>query len=192
MQILCFLKMGTAYERKKGYGLRSVGARLLMVLVPVVAVFIVAVTLFVAFQARKVIIERTESELHQESKANAEEIGGTIKGFKEYFNALANTMENTPYESDEDLIAKNQFSLTKFEEISNGFYIGLDDKGYIDVSGWVPDADSGTPCVSMSRGRKRLCGRGGRDRKAGNGICPDGRGDPFRDGKPLKRVQSCY
>ncbi|MBQ9550892.1 MAG: cache domain-containing protein, partial [Lachnospiraceae bacterium] len=164
---------------KKRYGLKSVSARLLMILVPVVAVFIVGVTLFVAFQARKVIIDKAKGELHQESRANAEEIGGTITGFKEYFNSLAETLENTAFGSDQELIDNFSFCLNKFEEISNGFYIGLDDKGYIDVSGWVPDegydptsrgwysdgmgknemflgapyvdADSGTPCVSMSR-----------------------------------------
>ena len=166
-------------KRKKSYGLQSIGAKLLMILVPVVAVFIVLVTLFMAFKARDVILDRAVGGLHQESRANAAEISGTITGFKQYFNSIAETLESTPYASDEELIKDFQFSLTKFEEISNGFYIGLDDKGYIDVSGWVPDgdydptsrdwykdgigkkemtlgapyvdADTGSPCVSMSR-----------------------------------------
>ena len=62
--------------KKKGYGMKSISAKLLTILVPIVAVFIVGLTLFVAFQARSVIISRAKSELHQESRANANEISG--------------------------------------------------------------------------------------------------------------------
>ena len=110
-----------------------------MILVPIVAVFIVFVTLFVAFQARSVIISRAKSELHQESRANAAEIAGSINGFKEFFNSVASTLESVAFKDNDEIVDKFQYTMNRFEETPTGLYIGLDDKDYIDISHWVPD-----------------------------------------------------
>ncbi len=115
-----------------------------MILMPVVAVLIIGVTVFLVAQARSVIIDRAKAELHQESKANANEIAGRILGFKEFYNGICGTLEQVPFQSDEEIVQTFQFTMQRFPEMDQGFYMAVGHGGkpdYVDVSGWKPDAD---------------------------------------------------
>lgn len=126
-------------KSKKGYGLKSISARLLIILVPIVAVFIVGLTLFVALQARTVIISRAKSELHQESRANANEISGRMASLREYYTAVGQTLESIPFKDNNEIFECFQYTVNNFPEAPTGLYLGLENKEYIDCSGWVPD-----------------------------------------------------
>lgn len=137
-----FLKEGIMSDNgKKGTKQgKRISAQLLIVLVPMVIAAIAIVTIFIAIQARGVIEQQATNGLAQEARANAAEIGGKIESIKVYFDGICNAIENTNYTSDQEIISDYQFTMSQFAETGTGFYIGLSNKDYIDISGWVPDA----------------------------------------------------
>ncbi|SHN57686.1 methyl-accepting chemotaxis protein [Butyrivibrio hungatei DSM 14810] len=122
---------------KKG---KRISAQLLVLIVPITALAIAIVTTFIALSARSVIEELAKNALYQEARANAAETGSRIQMITTYFEGLAQTVEKNSYNSDQEIINDYQFSMAQFTETSTGFYIGLSNKDYIDISGWVPDA----------------------------------------------------
>lgn len=121
---------------KKG---KSISAQLLLVLVPMIIAAIAIVTIFIAIQAKGVIEKQATNGLAQEARANAAEISGKIKSIKVYYDGLCDAVQNTAYASDQEFINAFKFSQSQFAETGTGFYIGLSNKDYIDISGWVPD-----------------------------------------------------
>ncbi len=122
---------------KKG---KRISAQLLVLIVPITALAIAIVTTFIALSARSVIEELAKNALYQEARANAAETGSRVQMITTYFEGLAQTVERNSYNSDQEIINDYQFSMDQFTETSTGFYIGLSNKDYIDISGWVPDA----------------------------------------------------
>lgn len=168
---------------------KHISAQLLLVIVPMIVVAIAIVTTFISLRAREVIQEEVRNGLEQEANANAKSISSKIGEMKKYFDAVTELLENTKFQSDEDLLETMQPVMTAFEEAPNGAYIGLSNGDYLDPSGWVPDegwdatargwyldglgkkamtlgapyvdADSGSMVVSMSRDINLKDGRSG-------------------------------
>ena len=122
---------------KKG---KRISAQLLIVLVPMIIAAIAIVTIFIAIQAKNVIEQQATNGLSQEARANAAEISGKVESIKVFYDGICDAIQNTAYESDQELINAYQFTQSQFAETGTGFYIGLSNKDYIDISGWVPDA----------------------------------------------------
>ena len=119
---------------------KSISAQLLLVMLPMVMAAIAIVTVFIAIQAKGVIEQQATNGLAQEARANAAEISGTIESIKVYFDGIADSVQNNTFENDQELIDAYQYTQSQFSETYTGFYIGLSNKDYIDISGWVPDA----------------------------------------------------
>ncbi|MBP3817397.1 MAG: hypothetical protein J6H31_03765 [Butyrivibrio sp.] len=119
---------------------KSISAQLLLVMLPMVMAAIAIVTVFIAIQAKGVIEQQATNGLAQEARANAAEISGTIESIKVYFDGIADSVQNNTFENDQELIDAYQYTQSQFTETYTGFYIGLSNKDYIDISGWVPDA----------------------------------------------------
>ena len=130
-------KEASTNSTKKG---KRISAQLLVLIVPITALAIAIVTTFIALSARSVIEELAKNALYQEARANAAETGSRVQMITTYFEGLAQTVEQNSYNSDQEIINDYQFSMAQFTETSTGFYIGLSNKDYIDISGWVPDA----------------------------------------------------
>ena len=124
-------------SKKKG----TISFQLLIVLIPMIAIFIIIVGLIIFSRSKAAIVSEAQENLHNDSRANANDISATMKSIKEYYEGVSDMLENTPFSSDKELVAAMTPVLDEFEETPSGAYIGLSDKTYLDPSGWVPDAD---------------------------------------------------
>ena len=119
----------------------SISTKLLRVLMPMVAVSIVFIILFISLRARGIITDMAQDSLESESGKNAAEISAEITTLLATYEQYAETLETVGFES---LDAMNEYlapSLTFSEMAPNGIYGGLEDGTWIDPSGWTPDAD---------------------------------------------------
>lgn len=130
--------MANSVEKKNRT--KHISAQLLVVILPMIAAAIAIVTIFIAIRAKNVIVEEATNGLQQEAKSNAKEIAGIMQGIRDYYEAVAESIQTNDFESDKDIIDKYQYTLKAFTETPTGIYIGLSNKDYIDISGWVPDA----------------------------------------------------
>ena len=119
---------------------KKISVQLLMVLIPMIAAFIIIVSVIIFVTSRSIIIEQGENRLEKESEANANSIGSTMEGIKGYYNALGDSLELNDYRDDEAIKAAMQPGMKAFENIVNDVYIGLSNKQFIDCANWVPDA----------------------------------------------------
>lgn len=119
----------------------GVSTKLLRVLLPMIAVSIVFIILFLSLQARSIITKNAKAELNSESEKNAAEISAEISTLLATYEQYVETLETVPFT---DLSAMNTYltpSLSFSEMVPNGVYGGLEDGTWIDASGWTPDAD---------------------------------------------------
>ncbi|MCR4891263.1 MAG: methyl-accepting chemotaxis protein [Lachnospiraceae bacterium] len=118
---------------------KRISAQLLMVVLPITVLAIAVVAIFISVNAKNVIESQATNGLYQEARANASDISGRVKQIITYFDGLCESVQNTEFANDQELVDNYQFSMKQFTETSTGFYMGLSNKDYIDVSGWVPD-----------------------------------------------------
>lgn len=127
-------------DKGQGRGNKKISRQLLLVLIPMVAVAIVFVTSFVAIRAKSVITKAATDALNQESRANSLDIGSQLGDILNYFDSAADLVESGTFEDDAAIASFLKPSLSAFDQVPNGCYIGLADKTYIDPSGWDPGA----------------------------------------------------
>ena len=128
--------MGNGNSGKKG----KISNQLMLLLIPMIAVFILAVSGIIFIRSRSIITDEAMKGLNNESAANANDIGSTIGGVMQYYDALTDLTGSTSYASDEDMLGNLEFVMDEFDVTPNGIYFGFSDKTYLDPSGWVPDA----------------------------------------------------
>ena len=118
----------------------KISVQLLMVLVPMIAVFIVILATVLFTVSKKAIVSEAQENLYNDSRANANNISSTMVEIAAFYDGVADMIEGTPYSSKAEMIFSMWILLNEFEETPSGAYIGLADKEYIDPSGWVPEA----------------------------------------------------
>ncbi|MCR5311861.1 MAG: methyl-accepting chemotaxis protein [Lachnospiraceae bacterium] len=118
-----------------------ISTQLLAVLVPMIALFIIVVAGLIFSRSMNVIVSEATDNLHNDSRANANDISSTINSINTYYDGIADMVSRTAYTSDSEIINDMAIVLDRFEETPTGAYIGLSDKTYIDPSGWDPGAD---------------------------------------------------
>ncbi len=121
---------------KKG---KHISTQLLLVTLPITIVAIAIVATFIALNAKTIISEQAQNGLSEEARANSLYISGKIESIMDYYDGICDTLENTSFSSDQEIIDTYAFTMNQFDETPTGFYIGLSNKDYIDISGWVPD-----------------------------------------------------
>lgn len=126
--------------KNKKDNLGKISAQLLIILLPMIALFIIVAAVVVLTRSKDVIIETAQAELENESTANANDIGGRIGQIMSYYNAVADLASQTKYEEQQDVLDQLAIAMSAFDETPSGVYIGMSNKEYIDPSGWVPDA----------------------------------------------------
>ena len=123
-----------------GVKAQSLSRKLLSILVPMIALFIIVTAGIIFIRARMIIIEEAQAGLHQESVGNANDIASEINEVRGYYNGIADMLSTTKFESDADLLKAVSVVMGKYPQTPTGLYMGLSDKSYFDTSGWVPDA----------------------------------------------------
>ncbi len=119
---------------------KHISAQLLGILIPLVIAAIAVVTLLLSLQAKSVIIEEATGGLYQESRANAADISALIEGITKYYDGVADVLEESNYESDDEIEAVLALSMTEYSDMVTDSYIGFSNMDFIDGSGWTPDA----------------------------------------------------
>lgn len=163
--------------KQKGVKRRTISMQLLVILIPMIALFIILVAAIIFITSRSVITEEGMDGLENESIANANDIGSTMDNIKGYYNGLADAIETSEYESDEALLAALIPGMEEYPDAVIDCYIAFSDKSFFDGGGWVPDADYdpttrawyttglnssemilGAPSVDMTTGQMVVCG----------------------------------
>ncbi|MCR4705703.1 MAG: methyl-accepting chemotaxis protein [Lachnospiraceae bacterium] len=117
----------------------KLSTQLSIILIPMIAIFIIAVALLIFTRSRSVIIDTAQASLQNESASYANDIGGRIGKIMNYFDAVADVTVSTPYTSDDEMLKSLEICMSAFDETPTGIYFGFSDKAYLDPSGWVPD-----------------------------------------------------
>jgi len=119
---------------------QKISTQLSIVLIPMIAAFIIFLGVIIFARAKTIIIENAQADLHNDSRANANDISAFIGNINGYFDGAADIIENTKFESEEEFLRSGEILMSKYPEAENGAYFGMSDKSYLDPSGWVPDA----------------------------------------------------
>ncbi|MBP5454857.1 MAG: cache domain-containing protein [Lachnospiraceae bacterium] len=119
---------------------QKISTQLSIVLIPMIAAFIIFLGVIIFARAKTIIIENAQADLHNDSRANANDISAFIGNINGYFDGAADIIENTKFDSEEEFLRSGELLMSKYPEAENGAYFGMSDKSYLDPSGWVPDA----------------------------------------------------
>ncbi len=120
---------------------RSVSSKLLLILIPMIALSIIVIMYVVIFQARNVIMDLAINNLDKESKYYSEEIGREITNIVEYFDAAADALTAVSFPNNNAMASYLIPTMSKNQYIPNGMYVATSTGDWIDPSGWVPDPD---------------------------------------------------
>ena len=120
---------------------KKISVQLLLLLIPMIAVFIIVVAVVIFVNATSIIKEQSINGLEKESEANANDISGTMENVKGYYNGLAGVLETSTYQTDMDIKAALQPGCAMYPGLVNDVYVAFSNKVFIDGNDWVPDAD---------------------------------------------------
>ena len=126
-------------ETKKSKPLKGIKAKLLKTILPCVAIAIIAIIVISYVASKEIIVREAKDLLKAESKMNTKELETWTTGILNTLDMVQNTMQTVPMSEEAE---KNYLATTvgMSEDYPNGVYVG-DEGKYVDMSGWVPDAD---------------------------------------------------
>lgn len=129
-------------DRQNTKMLKGIKAKLLKILLPCIAIAIISIIVISYMASKRIIVQEAKNLLRAESKMNAKELETWTTGILNTLDMLQNTLETVPMDEETE---KTYLATTvnMNQDFPNGVYIGDDHGKYIDMSGWVPDADYG-------------------------------------------------
>lgn len=127
-------------ETKKSKPLKGIKAKLLKTILPCVAIAIIAIIVISYVASKEIIVREAKDLLKAESQMNTKELETWTTGILNTLDMVQNTMQTVPMSEEAE---KNYLATTvgMSEDYPNGVYVGDDQGKYVDMSGWVPDAD---------------------------------------------------
>lgn len=127
-------------DRQNTKMLKGIKAKLLKILLPCIAIAIISIIVISYMASKKIIVQEAKNLLRAESKMNAKELETWTTDILNTLDMLQNTLETVPMDEETE---KTYLATTvnMNQDFPNGVYIGDDHGKYIDMSGWVPDAD---------------------------------------------------
>lgn len=127
-------------EMKKSKPLKGIKAKLLKTILPCVAIAIIAIIVISYVASKEIIVREAKDLLKAESKMNTKELETWTTGILNTLDMVQNTMQTVPMSEE---MEKTYLATTvgMSEDYPNGVYVGDDQGKYVDMSGWVPDAD---------------------------------------------------
>lgn len=127
-------------ETKKSKPLKGIKAKLLKTILPCVAIAIIAIIVISYVASKEIIVREAKDLLKAESKMNTKELETWTTGILNTLDMVQNTMQTVPMSEEAE---KNYLATTvgMSEDYPNGVYVGDAQGKYVDMSGWVPDAD---------------------------------------------------
>ena len=82
---------------------KSVSGKLMMVVIPIIAVVIVGVIALITINARSIITEQASNRLKEETRANATAIGMEIAELVNYADSVGDALQIADIDSDDDI-----------------------------------------------------------------------------------------
>ncbi len=135
--------MGKAMDKKKQGSnkvRRSISTTLLVVVLPIVAIGILAIILFLNNQASKSLMSLSKTALQSDAEKEARQIGSSFQMLTSKFGEYADTLENVPFKDHDAIFAYIKPSVD-YQPIANtGIYMGFDDGSYMFANGTKQDA----------------------------------------------------
>lgn len=122
-------------------GLQGISGKLLVAVLPVLTATIIFIILFMAINARSIIVDLAKGQLAKETSSNANALGVSVEAVKSNFASTVDSLARLHFDSDDDLKKYLEATCGISDASPDGVYIGLSDDTYLDGSGWVPDAD---------------------------------------------------
>ena len=134
-------KKGAAVAANKPKLKRSISKTLLTVILPVVAIGILVIIIFLNNQASSSMIELSKMDLQAETESNARALGTPFQMLTSKFGEYADTLENIPF-ADKQAIADYIAPSVDYQPVPNtGIYIGFDDGSYLFANGTIQADD---------------------------------------------------
>ena len=118
----------------------KISVQLLLVLVPMIALFIIVVAGLIFANSKSIIISQSKNALEKESKSNANDIATTMGGIKGYYDAIGDSLETTVFDN-AGIKKAMQPGMTKYPDMVHDVYVAFSDKSFIDGGDWVPADD---------------------------------------------------
>ncbi|MBQ7077500.1 MAG: methyl-accepting chemotaxis protein [Lachnospiraceae bacterium] len=119
----------------------NISTKLLRVLLPMVAVSIAFIVLFISLQAKTIISDMAKDELEGDTKKNAAEISLMVTRLFSGYDQYIATVEKLGLTDRDEIEEYFTMTLDWDPMTLYGVYAGFEDKMWVDASGWVPDAD---------------------------------------------------
>jgi methyl-accepting chemotaxis protein len=136
--------MGKTKESKKqgtNKVRRSISTTLLVVILPIVAIGIVAIILFLNNQASKSLMALSKTALQADAEREARKVGTPFQMLTSKFGEYADTLENVPFKDRDAILAYVKPSVDYQPVPNSGIYMGFDDGTYMFANGTKQDAD---------------------------------------------------
>jgi methyl-accepting chemotaxis protein len=134
-------KKGAAVAANKPKLKRSISKTLLTVILPVVAIGILVIIIFLNNQASSSMIELSKMDLQAETESNARELGTPFQMLTAKYGEYADTLENVAF-ADKQAIADYIAPSVNYQPVANtGIYIGFDDGSYLFANGTIQADD---------------------------------------------------
>lgn len=120
---------------------RSISTLLLSVLLPVTAIGIVFIILFMSSQAKKEIVDVSKADLKAETEENSNALGSDVKELLATMDMYAKTLETVPMPSHDEMLKYITPSKDYKGMKSTGIYIGFSDNSYMFANGTIQADD---------------------------------------------------
>ena len=126
---------------KAGKTKKSISSLLLSVLLPVTAIGIVFIILFMSSQAKKEIVDISKADLKAETEENAKDLGSDVQELLATMEMYAKTLETVPMPTHDEMLKYITPSKDYEGMKSTGIYIGFSDNSYMFANGTIQKDD---------------------------------------------------
>ena len=119
----------------------SIQTKLVSIMIVLMAVAVSIIIGVNFFTTKSNMTKSAYLTLEKESNTNVKTIEGWSNAILSSLNAVQNTLKSISFASDEERLKYLETTTSLNASFPNGVYEGDKNNGYLDGSGWVPDAD---------------------------------------------------
>lgn len=131
-------KKQAAAEKKQ---IKAISGKLARVLVSLIAALIVVILLVVDLFTSRLINNMMDSLLAQQVNSDSGKVNRELNATFYYLNGIADSVETVDFEDDTAIQKYLSTTMGRYDMIPTGAYLALEDKAYIDPSGWQAGKD---------------------------------------------------
>ena len=121
--------------------IKSISGKLLKMVLPLIAISIIGIILFMTVRARSIVVNMAEDLLKYQTLSNSNKYSAEVMSFICKADTFSLTLENREFTDDDDLFQFLEYSKSFSTNAPNGIYLGLDNGDFFDLSGWKPGDD---------------------------------------------------